>query len=109
MGKLARLANRYSILSISRTGKQPSRLRGGRTKKLALSDLKTDVSATLAVVRAPQGLLSAIVAIALMKDGFAFSQWTMMDAPDVSRISAFWPSPRPTCSLGTLARLGVSA
>lgn len=70
--------------------------------------LKTDVSTTLAVLRASQGLLSAITGIAL-NEAFIFLQWTLINTPDgLSYLSLLALSPT-TGNFGTIALVRGSA
>lgn len=69
---------------------------------------KIDVSTTLAVLRAAQGVLSALTAI-ILKDCFVFLQWGMMDASSGLSYLTYLALSPTTQHLGTLGLIRSSA
>lgn len=93
------------VLFIQTTYAAESRSRQGH----ALDGLlKTDVSTTLAILRASQGILSALTAVAL-NDAFVFLQWAMINSPDGLHYLSLLALSPTTWNFGTLALVCSSA
>lgn len=81
-----------------------SAVRFSAEKRALSSFLKSDVSTTLAIVRASQGLLSALMT-GLLKSMFVLLQWTLMNSTDGLSYHNLLALSPTTESLGGLAIL----